>query len=88
MPWCATRIDECAGARPVAKAARDDGHDLSLVRGLHDGQRNERRVQIHGLNAQRTEFMPMRRQAVDLLVRRIQNRVCVIGRPVEEQLVR
>lgn len=46
-------VTKRAVVRPVAEAARDDRHDLAARCGLCHGQRNECRIQVHRLYADR-----------------------------------
>ena len=52
-------VTERAVIRPVAEAARDDGHDLPARRCLAHGQRDKGGIQIHRLDADSAQGQPV-----------------------------
>jgi len=101
--WLAARLEEVymadgrmlkdefaerAIVRPIAKAARNDRHNLAARRGLRQRQRDEGRIQIHSLNTNRAQGQPVNRVAVDLLVRWVENCVGIFYGHFRKQVCR
>ena len=70
----------------VAKTARNNGDELSAIFEKREGERDEGRVKIDGLDSGAPEGQTMLRIASYLLVRWIQDRVRVSGEGFDEEI--